>query len=136
MGHSINALGKITGFVQDQLAVDPRDSKKFVMTQFGVFVVLGITLGAGALIYFVPLVAGNIAALAQIAVTAVGGLVATYVGGQSAVEFRANSVLKSATDNVNINRERYDGYDSDPDNTRDTMSGAGRRPFGGEAFEP
>lgn len=87
----------IIDFVKEQLASDPKDSKKFLAMQFGIFSVL-IVAGTAGLIFFTgPIaVAGSVAMVAQIAITAIGGLVATYIGGQAAVEFKANAVLNTS----------------------------------------
>ncbi len=87
----------IIDFVQEQLKADPKDSKKFLAMQFGIFSVLIVAATAGLIFFLGPVtVAGSVAMVAQIAITAIGGLVATYIGGQSAVEFRANSVLNTS----------------------------------------
>lgn len=87
----------IVDFVKEQLSVDSRDSKKFVAMQLGIICTLVVSGCAGLIFFFGPVaVAGNVAMVAQISITAIGGLVATYIGGQAAVEFRANSVLNTS----------------------------------------
>lgn len=87
----------IIEFVKEQLAIDPKDSKKFVAMQFGIISVLVVAATAGLIFFLGPVaVAGSVAMVAQIAITAIGGLVATYITGQAATEWKANTVLNTS----------------------------------------
>lgn len=87
----------IVQFVKAQLSTDSRDSKKWLSMQMGLISVLVVAGCAGLIFLFGPAaVASYVATVAQIAITAIGGLVATYITGQAATEWKANSVLNTS----------------------------------------
>lgn len=106
----MGAHADILAFVKDQLATDPKDSKKFIAMQLGVIATLLVALCAGVLFFYGPITAAPfVAQVAQITITAVGGLVATYIGGQAAVEFKANAVLNTSAGQPQYQEPVYEG---------------------------
>jgi len=82
------------GLVREQLATEPAESKKYRMVAHGMWTVVGLFCAGAATCYIKPEIAGHIGPLANVAITAVSGLVAVYAGAQAAVEYKANSVLQ------------------------------------------
>jgi hypothetical protein len=91
----------IVEVIRTQLSTEPAESKKYRMVAHGMWIVMGIFGLATLVCYMKPEIAGHIAGLAQMTVTAIGGLVAVYAGAQAAVEYKANSVLQTNQQSTN-----------------------------------
>ena len=88
--------GDLLRLLSEQLKVDPLNSKKFIAALGGAGLVVFMFIFSGVLLYINPTAFGVFSGFATTAVTATAGLAAAYIGGQAAVEFKANSTLQSA----------------------------------------
>ncbi len=85
-------------------------SKKYQITIVGLKLLAGGFIVGALLCFIKPSLAMSITTLTQIFLTAVGGLVSVYLGGQSASEWKASAALaatnvdedKTETKNVNV----------------------------------
>ena len=93
-------MPNVVELIRTQLATEPAESKKYRMVAHGMWNVIAVFCFASVLCYLKPEIAGNIASLAQMVVTALGGLVSVYAGAQAVVEYKANSVLQTNQQNV------------------------------------
>lgn len=85
---------KIFDFVQEQLSVDPTQSKKFVMGLVGIGAMVFCFFVSTILWFHKPELAAPMVQALTVLFPSIAGLVSVYITGQSAVEVRANGVLQ------------------------------------------
>lgn len=84
--------------LSDQLHKKPENSRKYTMTKFGIYAILGVYVTSALLFLVKPDTAGPIVILAQIVVGAIAGLVGIFCGAQGAVDFNNASSLASVVE--------------------------------------
>jgi hypothetical protein len=81
--------------VWQQLSTNPMDSKKFLAALGGVAAML-IVFIFSVIVYIInPKDFGAMSGIVMLALPSIAGLVTAYLGGQTAVEVKANQVLQS-----------------------------------------
>jgi hypothetical protein len=87
----------------------PLKSKKFIAMVVGIIVSLFVYITGGLVMAFVPEVAAGAVNLATVTIGSVASFISLYAVGQSAVDWKINSVTKanmvSVTDK-NLNKEK------------------------------
>ncbi len=81
--------------LKNVLTKPAEDSKKYRVTILGIQLLSGGFIVGAALCFVQPSLAGSITTFTQIFMTAVGGLISVYLGGQSASEWKASSALSA-----------------------------------------
>lgn len=81
-------------FVRSQLAVDPGQSKKFLMALVGINAIVICFLVSAILFFYRADLAPYLVSILTILIPSVAGVAMTYLGAQGAVEVKANGVLQ------------------------------------------
>lgn len=94
-------------------------SLKWRMTMIGLKCVLGIYVGSLVLFGLRPEIAVHAVSLANIAVTAIGGMVGIFCGAHAAVNFAAvqKGIVRDETKRIHVISPKY--FDSDSDEYRE-----------------
>lgn len=84
----------LVSFVRSQLAVDPAQSKKFLMGLVGIGGIVICFVVAAGLFFCRPDLAPSLVSIATITIPSIAGVASIYLGAQGAVEVKANGVLQ------------------------------------------
>lgn len=85
---------KLFDFIQEQLSVDPTQSKKFVMGLVGIGASVFCFLVFAVLSLHKPELAPPLVQALTMLFPSIAGLASVYITGQAVVEARANGVLQ------------------------------------------
>jgi uncharacterized membrane protein len=83
--------------LKDVLTKPSENSKKYKITVIGLKLLTGAFVISALICFFKPTVASYIVTMASVYLTAIGGLIGVYLGGQSASEWKASAALAATS---------------------------------------
>jgi hypothetical protein len=90
----------VFSFIRSQLAIDPAQSKKFLMALNGIVAIVVCFIVDAILFFLRPDLAQHLVSITTILIPSVAGIVSIYLGAQGAVEVKANGVLQKQAQDI------------------------------------
>lgn len=82
-------------FLKEQIDKPPAESKKWILINRGMWGILFVFVVSSGLLFIKPELAGNIATISSVTLTAWGGLLAVGVSAIAAVDYKNTSSLEN-----------------------------------------
>jgi hypothetical protein len=93
----VNSQSSTKQVLKDVLTKPSENSKKYKITVVGLKLLTGAFVVSALTCFFKPSVASWISTMVSVYLTAVGSLIAVYLGGQSASEWKASAALAATS---------------------------------------